>query len=186
MSDAWELIPEKKRLAEGITTFILFCENSVNEPAYFRSFQIPGRVKINVVEGQLSGFENIIKTLQYCEREGLLEINETNDVQYRIKPGTTKHVWSIFDRDVETDNPEKANIKKGMQFTFSIQAAQHAGLKVAWSNDVFELWILLHFEDIQPGLWQHRNYISERLTAILKGLPKPITSYVGNYCPFQF
>jgi hypothetical protein len=101
MSDAWELIPEKKRLAEGITTFILFCENSVNEPAYFRSFQIPGRVKINVVEGQLSGFENIIKTLQYCEREGLLEINETNDVQYRIKPGTTKHVWSIFDRTLK-------------------------------------------------------------------------------------
>jgi RloB-like protein len=99
MPEAWELIPEKERTADAITTFILFCEDKVNEPAYFRSFEKPGKVKVNPVEGQLSSFKNIIKTLQYCEKEGLLEINNNH---YQLKAGTTKHIWSVFDRDSNT------------------------------------------------------------------------------------
>ena len=58
-----------------------------------------------------------------------------------------------------------------MYFSFSIQSALGAGLQVAWSNDVFELWILLHFEDVDPGVWRHRTYVYERLTNVFKNLP---------------
>lgn len=57
MPEAWELVPEKERTADGITTFILFCEDSVNEPAYFRTFEKPGKVKVNVSDGQFSNFK---------------------------------------------------------------------------------------------------------------------------------
>lgn len=67
--------------------------------------------------------------------------------------------------------PEKIDPDENMDFTLSIQTAEKAGLNVAWSNDAFELWILLHFEDVEPGNWRHRAYIYERLTAIFKGLP---------------
>jgi len=168
MPEAWELAPHIERTADATTTFILFCEDSVNEPAYFRSFEKPGKVKVNVVEGQLSSFKNIIKTLQYCERDGLLEMNKNH---YQLKPGTSTHVWSVFDRDVESEDFQRVNPDDDMQFTLSIQSARQAGLNVAWSNDVFELWILLHFEDVHPGVWRHRTYVYERLTAIFKDLP---------------
>lgn len=168
MPEAWELIPETERIADSVTTFIIFCEDSVNEPAYFRSFEIPGKVKVNAIENQLSSFKNIIKTLQYCEKEGLLDFKNGN---YHLKPGTTTHVWSVFDRDVETSDIQSINAEEDMQFTLSIQSARQAGLNVAWSNDVFELWILLHFEVVPPGVWRHRTYVYDRLTAIFKSLP---------------
>lgn len=168
MPEAWDLVPQTERKADDITTFILFCEDTVNEPAYFRSFETPGKVKVNVVEGQLSSFKNIVKTLQYCEKEGLLEIIDNH---YRLKPGTTSHVWSVFDRDAESAYIQSIDPADDLQFSFSIQAALQAGLQVAWSNDVFELWILLHFEDVAPGAWRHRSYVYERLTAIFKTLP---------------
>jgi hypothetical protein len=169
MPEAWDLMPKIERTADAITTFIVFCEDSVNEPAYFRSFQKPGKVKVNVVDGQLSSFKNIMNTLQYCEKEGLLE--EVNNGHYQLKPGTTNHVWSVFDRDVETEDRQSTDPEKDMQFTLSIQAAVQAGLKVAWSNDVFELWILLHFEEVSPGVWRHRTYVYDRLTEIFRSMP---------------
>jgi hypothetical protein len=169
MPDAWDLIPQTERDSDNVTTFILLCEDTVNEPSYFRSFEKSNKVKINVVEGQLSSFKNIVNTLQYCEKEGLLEIIDNH---YQLKPGITKHVWSVFDRDVESVDAHSIDPANDMQFSFSIQSAQKAGIKVAWSNDAFELWILLHFEDVEPGLWRHRTYIYERLTAIFKAIPE--------------
>jgi hypothetical protein len=55
-----------------------------------------------------------------------------------------------------------------VDFDTSIIAAQNAGLKVAWSNDVFEMWILLHFEPIPVGNILNRSYIYGRLTHIFK------------------
>ena len=168
MPEAWDLVPPKEREVDEVVTFILFCEDSVNEPSYFRSLEVPGKVKINVVDGQLSSFKNIIKTLRYCENEGLLEVV---DNRYQLRTGTTTHVWSVFDRDVEFEYENAIDPVESMRFSLSIQTAAEAGLNVAWSNDVFELWILLHFEDVAPGIWRHRTYIYERLTDIFKTLP---------------
>lgn len=144
----------------------------MSEPIHFRSFESMGTVKINVVEGKLSSFKNIISTLQYCEKEGLLEVIDNH---YHLKPGTTTHVWSVFDRDVESEDMNKIDPADDLQFSLSIQTAQQAGLRVAWSNDIFELWILLHFEDVAPGVWRHRAYVYDRLTAIFKALPEQWT-----------
>lgn len=185
MQEAWNLVPDAKRHADSTTTFIIFSEDAVNEPCYFRSFNIPGKVKVNVVEGQLSSFNNILNTLQYCEKEGLLEIKNN---EYTIKQGTTNHIWSVFDRDVEHEDPNQVSPKKNMQFSLSIQTAFKAGLKVAWSNDVFELWILLHFVDVTPGDFLHRNKIYEELTAFLKSLPNqsPEMTAITNKNDFNY
>jgi len=175
MLEAWDLVPDSERTADGTATFILFCEDTVNEPSYFRSFNIPGKVKVNIVEGQLCSFKNIVKTLQYCEKEGLLDSTNGN---YRIKEGTTKHIWSVFDRDTETEDSIQIDNEKDLQFTLSIQLASNAGIEVAWSNDVFELWILLHFENLQSGIWRHRNYVYERLTTVFKKLPNQPSSMI--------
>ena len=168
MAEAWDLVPAEERSADRITTFILFCEDEVNEPSYFRSFDVPEKVKVNPVENQKSGFKNISRTLHHCENTGLMDKTVQH---YKLKPGMTTHVWNVFDRDVDADIEADVNPQDNHDFSASIQLAESAGLHVAWSNDVFELWVLLHFEDVTPGVWRHRTYIYDRLTDIFKKLP---------------
>ena len=63
--------------------------------------------------------------------------------------------WEIKIDDSRKENSKTANSK---------------GIKTAWSNDDFELWVLLHFEDIDPNNsdYSHRTKYYERLTEILK------------------
>lgn len=166
MPEAWELAPDTIRQADEVTTFILFCEDEVNEPSYFRTFQKPGKVKVNVVEKQLSNFKNVTNALLYCEQNGLLD--KVNN-GFSVKPDVTKHIWSVFDRDVNLSNP-LVLASDNIQFTASIQMAENAGIKVAWSNDLFELWILLHFEDVVAAVEINRIEVYRRLTEVFKNL----------------
>jgi hypothetical protein len=169
MPEAWELQPDEQRTAELTETFIVFCEDEVNEPIYLQEFQRVGKVKINPVIDQKSSFLNFTNASRYCVNLGLMEFRE--NIGYTLLPQITEHIWSVYDRDAENENNRALNDHGDLQFTQAIQAAQNAGLNVAWSNDVFELWILLHFEDIVPGVWRHRSYVYDRLTAVLKALP---------------
>lgn len=167
MPEAWELSPDDDRQADDVITFILFCEDLVNEPSYFTTFNKPGKVKVNVVGNQFSSFRNFVKALVYCEENGLLD---EADEQYIVKSDITNHIWCVFDRDVNLSNPDKLN-EDNIGFTASIRQAEAAGIKIAWSNDVFELWILLHFEDVTPAVAISRENVYARLTKIFKDLP---------------
>jgi hypothetical protein len=70
----------------------------------------------------------------------------------------------VFDRDKEHNNG------KDTSFTDSINTAESKGIKTAWSNDNFELWILLHFEEVDPadGTYNNREKYYERLTEVLR------------------
>ncbi|MBY0480835.1 MAG: RloB family protein [Chitinophagaceae bacterium] len=168
MAEAWDLAPDNERMADEVTTFILFCEDAVNEPAYFRTFKKEKKVMVNTVEDQKHAHINLVNSIDYCVSEGLMDWNETH---YLLKPDVTKHIWCVYDRDTETNVPAQVLPANNLHFTTAIQAAEQTGLKVAWSNDVFEMWILLHFEPMQPGVWRHREYVYERLTEIFKTLP---------------
>ncbi len=61
-------------------------------------------------------------------------------------------VWCVFDRDSWT--PEN--------FNNAIQKAKNQGFKVAYSNEAFELWYVLHFEFLHTGI--PRSDYCEKLT----------------------
>ena len=166
--EAWNLAPDKARSSDTITTFIIFSEDGMCEPYYFATFQKPGKVKVSVTGDQKSNFRNYANTLLSCEEKGLLE--KDGQGGYTIKADVTHHIWSVFDRDVDTSRPEMRALDD-LTFTQSIQACQNVGINVAWSNDAFELWILLHFEDVNPGVELSRDQIYVRLTEIFKTLP---------------
>ena len=88
----------------------------------------------------------------------------------QIKEGVTEHIWCVYDRDSESIDRAQISHVDEVSFDIAVQTAQNAGLNVAWSNDVFELWILLHFEDVQVGVWQHRETIYQRLTDIFRNM----------------
>jgi hypothetical protein len=56
--------------------------------------------------------------------------------------GDYDQVWCVFDRD---SFPVLA-------FNEAISLAQREGIKVAYSNEAFELWYLLHFDFLNTGI----------------------------------
>ena len=163
----WYLRTDDSRQDDRTAIFIIFCEDQNDEPDYFRGFQTED-IKINVIENQKQGRLNLIKTLAYCSKNDFVEFK---DNAYRRKEGITDNIWCVYDRDLENNDIAKVEHHDDVDFTAAIQTAEHAGLNVAWSNDAFELWVLLHFEDVPTKLKLHREYIYERLTSIFKNLP---------------
>jgi len=66
------------------------------------------------------------------------------------------HVWCVFDRDSF----------QAQQFNQAIQRAVSNGIQVAYSNEAFEFWYILHFEYLQAGL--NREKYKNKLTGHLK------------------
>lgn len=103
--------------------FLIVCEGKKTEPNYFKSFPVPKRV-IDV-----RGFGFNPTTL--VERALELRIQEDCD-----------QVWCVFDRD---DVPVE-------DFNRALELAKQRGLCVAYSNEAFELWYLLHFHYYNTGM----------------------------------
>jgi hypothetical protein len=59
-------------------------------------------------------------------------------------------VWCVFDRDDWTKE----------DFNNAIINAEKEGFKVAYSNEAFELWYVLHFEFLNTGI-PRKNYIQK-------------------------
>jgi hypothetical protein len=167
MIEPWNLKKEDTRQPDSLPNFIIFCEDEVSEPIYLKYFETP-LIKVNPVKKQLSKIENVLKAITYCTEIGLLDPKKSGCIQ-----GENTHVWCVFDRDIESEHEK---IKEGnTSFNESIKSAIASGLKLAWSNDSFELWVLLHFESIEPTDvdYKNRNKYYERLTEIFKSIPEP-------------
>jgi hypothetical protein len=163
----WELKSKENFIEDNIAIYILFCEDENSEPAYFRSFSIEKVLKVIPMPNQDKGNKNFLNTVNNSVRDGSMEYTKEG---YRIKENVLKNIWSVYDRDIEEPNPDPIN---DLDFTNAINNAETIGINVAWSNDAFELWVLLHFEKVPVGTKLHRNYIYKRLTDILKNLPTP-------------
>ncbi|MBW8683323.1 RloB family protein [Chitinophaga rhizophila] len=160
----WDIKTNDERPSETINVFIIFCEDAVSEPEYFRSFQTD-KLKVNPIGNARWGKLNLYETIKQCLADGLMEFKAD---AYRIKEGVTDNIWCVYDRDANNKDLDLVTEEKKIPWSVSIQTATETGLNIAWSNDAFELWILLHFEDIEPGKPVHRDYIYQRLTEIFK------------------
>lgn len=140
---AWNIKEDDKRVPDQIPNFIIFCEDDVSEVLYLRAFQTP-RIKINPIGKQKSDFDNVTNAIEHCQKNGLMIV----DAEHNEKLNTeSAFVWCVYDRDIQRD---VSRDKRLIAFDESIQLAERKGFEVAWSNDSFELWILLHFEEVDP------------------------------------
>jgi hypothetical protein len=109
---------------EPIQTFLIVCEGKRTEPNYFRAFRVPADVQVQIVgEGY--------NTLSLVERAVVLAAEHSYD-----------QVWCVFDRD---SFPVES-------FNAALSLTRHRGFHVAYSNEAFELWYLLHFHYLQTGI----------------------------------
>ena len=110
----------KRRVAikEEKQYFLIVCEGTKTEPNYFKSFPVPKNVVISV-------FGTAKNTIGVVEEA--IELKENDDYD---------QVWCVFDRD----SFPKQN------FNQAIEKAKRENIKVAYSNEAFEIWYLLHFD----------------------------------------
>jgi hypothetical protein len=116
--------------------FLIICEGTKTEPNYFRSFRVP-KVVIDI--------------------EGLGR-NPTKLVEYAIDRRSEDdfdQVWCVFDRDVWTIQ----------DFQQAFKLAIQNKIQIAYSNEAFELWYILHFQFLNTAI--SRSDYPKKLSSLM-------------------
>ena len=127
---------EKRPKRQIKDTILIVCSGDT-EKVYFDNFKSKA-AKINI--------ETYKKTL-----------SPKKLVELVLKKMTGKNylqVWVVFDRDEFED------------FDEAIELAANNYIRVAYSNQAFELWFLLHFERIEGKF--HRKYYEQEINKLMK------------------
>lgn len=114
--------PERQR-------FLIICEGEKTEPLYFRAFHLPGLVEVEAIGTGMNTLSLIAEAIR------LREANK-RAVQEQGPAYAYDQFWCVFDRDSFP----------GDAFNNAIHQAREAGFQVAYTNEAFELWYLLHFD----------------------------------------
>lgn len=128
-------------------TILIVCEGENTEPGYFSQFRLSSATIYPVGEG--------------CNTTSLVNRAIKHDAKKKYE-----QVWCVFDKD---DFPAK-------DFNDAITIARANGFGVAYSNQAFEYWVLLHFIDHQGG-GMHRNDYDYRINQLLQSFG---LTYDGN------
>lgn len=119
-------------------TILIVCEGENTEPSYFKQF----RLSSATIKPIGLGFN----TVSLVNRAILLSQEKSYN-----------QVWCVFDKDDFSVN----------DFNNAITIAQANNFGVAYSNQAFEYWILLHFDDHQ-GAAMNRSDYNDKLNELLK------------------
>ena len=108
------------------------CDGRNTEPSYFNQFRVASATVKCVGKGN-----NTITTVE--EAEKLAERDKYD------------HVWCVCDKDDFSED----------QFNGAIKLAENHNFGIAYSNQSFEYWLILHFDDHQGGRMNRKDYNSK-------------------------
>lgn len=131
-------LTRKKSSREIKQSFFIVCEGKNTEPEYFLSFRLTSATVRALGQGlnTLGLVRSAIKERDLAKQKGKAYDN----------------YWVVFDKD---DFPEQ-------NFNDAIKLANENGFNVAYSNQAFEYWFLLHFNLYEGEI--HRNRYKQMLT----------------------
>lgn len=115
-------------------TILIVCEGKNTEPSYFEQFKLT----LATIKTVGKGYNTVSLVKQAIKLK---------------KKGNYTKVWCVFDADPKPNNPKQAQ-----NFNNAIKMAKANKFGVAYSNQAFEYWLLLHFEDHQGGSLNRDDY----------------------------
>lgn len=121
-------------------SFLIVCEGMCTEPDYFRAFRMTTATIKAVGQG--------MNTISLVNKA--ISIRDTDIKKKRIYD----QCWVVFDKD---DFPAS-------DFNQAIALAERNGFRVAYRNQAFEYWFLLHFNLYRGPI--HRNSYANMLTKL--------------------
>ena len=114
----------KQQTRELKPSILIVCEGECTEPRYFERFNASNAVI------KIHGVGKNTKSLI------------ADAIKIRKQTGPYDQVWVVFDLD---------SFSKG-HFDNAIKIAEKEGIRVAYSNEAFELWYMLHFDHLQSAI----------------------------------
>ena len=162
-----------KRLGKGrkrhgrkiLKYFLIVCEGQKTEPHYFKG------LKRQLSKGVLRQIEIDIRGIG-ANTQSL--VKKALEIKSEIEFDTTRpidQVWVVFDRD---------SFKK-QQFNQAVAFCEQKSplINAAWSNEAFELWYLLHFDDHRSAL--SRTQYQKKLESCFKNAGLTNFRYAKNH-----
>lgn len=135
---------------------LIVCEDQNTEPYYFRQF------------GKLFPPDKVYFREIGTGKKPLGIVKQAIIERHNLSLGAKKsidYVWVVFDKDDEGNNATTL-----ASFNEAWTLAESEKIEIAFSNEVFELWLLLHFSDVSSA-----NPISR--ADIYSSLGKEIASF---------
>ena len=136
----------KERISRNISPkgerWYIYSEGKETEPNYLNGlFKCVDKEKINpIIEGL-----------------GMVSLSLVNDVIEKEKDIIIDHkTFVLFDKDDNSNN----------NFNLAIDNAKHNNIIPLWSNECFELWLLLHFNYMDSNISRYDYY--EKLKSLTK------------------
>jgi hypothetical protein len=120
---------------------LIVCEDSKSARYYFESFPVDKqRIEISVLGTGMNTDSLVKKAVKKKEQQA------KNGQRY-------SGVWCVFDRD---------SFPLG-NYSRAFQLAENNAIKIAWANEAFELWYLLHYcyLDASIGRAQYKKKLRE-------------------------
>ena len=121
-------------------SFLIVCEGEKTEPDYFKAFRMTAAT-VKAVGQAMNTMTLVNKAISIREAD-------------RLKKREYDQCWVVFDKD---DFPAS-------DFNQAIQLAEKNGFRVAYSNQAFEYWFLLHYNLYTGPI--HRNQYKDMLTKL--------------------
>lgn len=133
-------------------SILIVCEGQNTEPSYFKHFRLSSAVV--KIAGTGSNTISVVKEAKKLTK------NQKYD-----------QVWCVFDADPKPSNPKQAQ-----NFNSAVALAKKYKFGVAYSNQAFEYWLILHLDDHQGGAMNRSDY-NHKINSML--LPFGVV-YDGN------
>lgn len=114
---------------------LIVCEGARTEPEYFKKFKVSKKCEI--------------------VGAGCNTLSVVNRAINMLSSGDFKEAWCVFDRD----SFKKERVKS------ALEAAKQNNINVAFSNESFELWYILHFDYLDTKITRSKytQILSKRL-----------------------
>lgn len=122
---------------------LIVCEGEKTEPNYFRSFPVDKEVVEVDIYGEGLNTDRLVEEIIFMQEEA------------KRKGLFYNQVWCVLDR----------NSFPPQNFNRAIQLAESNKIRVAYSNEAFEIWYLLHFHYFVDAA--SRSQYKDRLSKLL-------------------
>lgn len=142
------------RLKKYEQLLLIICEDENTEKYYFDSFAKLFPNETMFVKTVGTGLDPQGVAEKALTEKKTLEISSSKEIDF---------VWLVFDKDDASLNQTRIN-----RFDRAFEIAKENNFKIAWSNEVFELWLLLHFININPNIQLPRSTIYTLLESTIK------------------
>lgn len=148
---------------------LIVCEGSKTEPNYLGEIRQAYRLHTASVQVHPSALgTDPVQVVQYAK-----ELFEFGDKNKGIQPRAFEQVYAIFDRDEHRSYFDALTMAESLDGRLKNDSKRLVRFQAVASVPSFELWLLLHYEDIQHPL--HRSEVLRRLHTHIPGYDKSST-----------